>query len=157
MYVMDPKSGSMQKSLFVAYVCWLFGGLFGLHHFYLRRDVHAFLTWATIGGYFGLGWLRDAYKLPEYVRDVNEEPNYMRALIDRMRTESSPRNSWPRGIGTVIVANALGYLTIAALPSDYLLHDPSLFWKIKLIVVPLAIAIGTSPFLVLLVISLVEP
>lgn len=145
MYVMEGKPAGgvvSQKSLFVAYLCWLFGGLFGLHHFYLHRDVHAFLTWATIGGYFGFGWLRDAVKLPEYVKDANEEPNYMRQLIERMRTQSKPVNSWSRGVGTVIVANTLGYLVIGALPTDYLRSHPTFFLQIKQLVVPLAVAIG---------------
>src|SRR5690242_5889006 len=32
------KEKSEKKSLLIAYMCWLpFGGLLGLHHFYLRR------------------------------------------------------------------------------------------------------------------------
>ena len=44
-----------QKSLVVTYICWLFGGFFGLHHLYLHRDRHAFVWWCTLGGYFGIG------------------------------------------------------------------------------------------------------
>lgn len=44
-----PKAG--QKSIWRAYLCWMIGGLFGLHHFYLRRDRQAFLCWTTFGKY----------------------------------------------------------------------------------------------------------
>lgn len=40
------------KSIIIAYVLWLFGGLFGLHHIYLRRDRHAFVWWCTLGSIF---------------------------------------------------------------------------------------------------------
>jgi TM2 domain len=37
----SPRRAS--KSLFITYILWLFGGIFGLHHFYLGRDNHALL------------------------------------------------------------------------------------------------------------------
>lgn len=40
-----------QKSVFVAYMLWLFGGLFGFHHIYLHRDRQAFVWWCTLGKY----------------------------------------------------------------------------------------------------------
>lgn len=40
-----------EKSIFIAYVLWLFGGIFGLHHIYLRNDRHAFVWWCTLGIY----------------------------------------------------------------------------------------------------------
>lgn len=76
--------GNNKKSVFWAYVFWLFGGIFGLHLFYLGRDSHAFLTWSTFGGY-GLGWLADITKIPRYVRDVNEDPAFIKELVERMR------------------------------------------------------------------------
>lgn len=38
-----------QKSSWMAFVCWLIGGLFGLHHFYLRRDRQALIYVTTLG------------------------------------------------------------------------------------------------------------
>ncbi|KAI4469555.1 dnaj subfamily c member 22 [Holotrichia oblita] len=72
------------KSVVVAYICWLFGGMFGLHLFYLRRDAQGFLTWSTLGGY-GLGWLADITKIPRYVKEVNEDPELMREIYRKMR------------------------------------------------------------------------
>jgi DnaJ family protein C protein 22 len=39
----------MVKSKAITYVLWLFGGLLGLHHFYLGRDKQAFLWFSTFG------------------------------------------------------------------------------------------------------------
>ncbi|XP_053706535.1 dnaJ homolog subfamily C member 22 isoform X4 [Synchiropus splendidus] len=58
------------KSLLVAYVLWALGGPLGLQHLYLRRDSHALLWMLTLGG-FGVGWLRDALRLPAYVSQAN--------------------------------------------------------------------------------------
>lgn len=58
-------------SQIVAYVLWLFLGIWGVHQFYLRRDRHAFVLWATLGGVCGLGWLRDCWHLPRYVDECN--------------------------------------------------------------------------------------
>ena len=50
---------------------WLLGGWLGLHHFYLGRDKQALVWWCLPGGYFGLGWFRDLWRIPEYVREAN--------------------------------------------------------------------------------------
>lgn len=77
----DCKPG--QKSTILAYVFWLFGGIFGVHHFYLRRDRHAFVWWTTLGG-FGIGWFGEIFRIPRYVRDSNEDPKHMQELAFRM-------------------------------------------------------------------------
>lgn len=74
-----------QKSMPLTYVFWLLGGWFGLHHLYLGRDRHAFLTWSTFGGFVGIGWLRDSWKIPEYVRDANEDQAYTEELKKTIR------------------------------------------------------------------------
>jgi DnaJ family protein C protein 22 len=73
------------KSVCVCYFYWLIGGWFGLHQIYLRRDRHAFLIWSSAAGYFGFGLLRDLWRIPEYVRDANEDPIYMEELIKSMK------------------------------------------------------------------------
>lgn len=48
----EPEPGSQlppQKSIFIAYILWLFGGIFGFHHIYLHRDRQAFVWWCTLG------------------------------------------------------------------------------------------------------------
>lgn len=73
-----------KKSIFWAYICWLIGGFFGLHLFYLRRDAHAFLIWSTLGGY-GIGWLADITKIPRYVREANHDPKASAEIAEKIR------------------------------------------------------------------------
>jgi len=75
----------MAKSVLVAYVLWAVGGWFGLHHLYLRRDLHAFLTWSTLGGYFGIGLLRDLARIPEYVADCNEDEKFIGKFVQQLK------------------------------------------------------------------------
>lgn len=64
------------KSKFWAYFWWLFGGFLGAHHWYLERDNQA-LIWFGTGGCFGIGWLRDLYRIPTYVADANNQREYV--------------------------------------------------------------------------------
>ena len=58
------------------------------------------------GGYFGLGWLRDFWKLPDYVDEANDEPhmNAKKQILD------VPTFSMVRFIGENMVGNSFGYL-----------------------------------------------
>lgn len=73
------------KSLAMAYVLWLVGGFFGAHHMYLGNDTRAFWVVCTVGA-LGLGWLRDAWCLPSYVRSVNDPQLNEAALTPRRRS-----------------------------------------------------------------------
>lgn len=84
----------MAKSVLVAYVLWLVGGFFGLHHLYLRRDLHAFLTWSTLGGYFGIGLLRDLARIPEYVADCNEDEKFIRKFVQQLKENDKVRRKF---------------------------------------------------------------
>lgn len=84
-----PVEEPTTKSLLWTYVLWFFGGIFGVHHFYLERDEQA-LAWLTsAGGYFGFGWLRDIYKIPTYVADANNCPKYIEWFKDQVRHNKS--------------------------------------------------------------------
>lgn len=78
-----------KKSVIWAYVLWLFSGIFGVHHFYLRRDRHAFVWWTTLGG-FGVGWLFEIFRIPRYVRDANDE----HPLELKARMQQNKKVSW---------------------------------------------------------------
>lgn len=58
------------KSVYKAYFLWCISGYLGGHHFYLGRDVHAFLWLTTLGG-FHIGLLRDVWRIPHYVRQTS--------------------------------------------------------------------------------------
>lgn len=131
-----------RKSLFTAYFLWLIGGPFGLHHFYLHRDRHAFITWATLAGYFGFGWLADLFKLPTYVKDFNEDVDYIENLIKKMQKSDKPPISWYRRAGSVIVANVFGYLLQAAIPAEHFEEESIYLRLVYMLVLPFSIAVG---------------
>ncbi|KOB77424.1 DnaJ-18 [Operophtera brumata] len=114
--VLNPNPS--KKSVFVAYLLWLFGGIFGMHHYYLGRDRHGFVWWTTLGG-FGVGWLGEVLKVRKYVLDANEDHKYMTELISKM--QRNPK------------------MTMYAIPPDAV-------WGINLrylnLLIPLAAALG---------------
>lgn len=129
-----------QKSLFITYLLWLFGGFFGLHHFYLNRDYHALLWWMFVGGYFGAGWLRDLWRIPEYVKDANEDPIYMAKLAEKISKNEKPPSGYFRYFGQMIVADTFGYLVAGAIPKE-LIHE-RVYQLIAAFTVPPASALG---------------
>lgn len=129
----------MTKSLLLTYVLWLAGGLLGAHHFYLGRDRHAFVWLMTLGGYFGIGWIRDLWRIPEYVKLANRDPVATEQLKERIRKHPKPVSSTARSVGQMIVSDALGYMVLYALPLDYI---PEHLLPLAAIPVPLAVAIG---------------
>lgn len=107
-----------QKSLFVTYLLWFLFGWFGLHHFYLGRDRHAFAWWSTFGGFFFLGWIRDFWRIPEYVDDANDEASYMVDLTQKMKIRKCPRFNVCRFAGEMVVGYLYGGFMRAALPEE---------------------------------------
>jgi TM2 domain-containing membrane protein YozV len=60
-----------QKELWVTYVLWFFGGVLGLHKFYLGKIGWGVLYILT-GGLFLIGLLIDLFTIPSQVRDYNQ-------------------------------------------------------------------------------------
>lgn len=83
--VSDREDVKGSKSKVRAYLLWLFGGFLGAHHVYLGRDDHAFVYISTFGGYVGIGWLRDVYRIPAYVADANNDPAYVEDFKRKVR------------------------------------------------------------------------
>lgn len=81
------------KSKALAYLLWLVGGVCGLHHFYLGRDLQGVLWWCTFGGYFGFGWLRDVFYIGEYVADANRDEKYMKKVDNMVRVHEKVRRA----------------------------------------------------------------
>ena len=81
--VTNRMQPNRKKSVFWAYLLWLIGGVFGLHHFYLGRDLQAFVWWSTLGGFCGMGWLYDLFHIPRYVDEANMDPLYLHKLLQQ--------------------------------------------------------------------------
>ena len=126
-------------NLVIAYVLWLVGGWWGLHHFYLGRDKHAFLWWSTCGC-FGLGWIRDLWRLPEYVNAVNNNLGYLKDLNEKARRQPSPTFSVVRFAGELIVGFLFALLVRLAIPEEFV--ETPLGHKLSIIVPPLGVAVG---------------
>ena len=107
----------MMANVCVAYFLWLVGGWFGLHHFYLGRDKQAFVWWCLPGGYFGLGWVRDLWRIPEYVREANMEKGWVVLEEEKMRQVEMPPWKMARWGGMLVVGNMLGMLPAMAVPN----------------------------------------
>ncbi|GCB61478.1 dnaJ homolog subfamily C member 22 isoform X1 [Scyliorhinus torazame] len=101
----------MAKSLLITYVLWSFGGPFGLHHIYLGRDSHALLWMVTFGG-FGVGWIREFWRLPKYVQNANMH----RSKIQRKR-DLQPSMSIVRVLGQIAVGIYFGIVALISLSS----------------------------------------
>jgi hypothetical protein len=74
-----------------AYALWFFLPFVwpGAYLFYVGRDAQALLHTVSFGG-FGLGWLVDAFYIPQYVADHNDEPGYRELAARRLRRWWSP-------------------------------------------------------------------
>lgn len=122
-------------SVILTYILWLCGGWVGLHHFYLGRDKQAFLWWSTFGGCFGLGWLRDFFRIPAYVADSTtaDEPFHPPFPY--------PPLSWTRSLAQAAIGYYFGLLIRLAVP-DEILDE---YFVLKLIIhafIPLGVGIG---------------
>ena len=89
------------------YLCWLFGGLLGLHHFYLGRDKHAFVWFMSFGG-FGIGWFRDLWRVPEYLFEANQDIGFKNEFAARRkRFSNGPPFHIARFAGQIIIGERM--------------------------------------------------
>lgn len=83
----------------VAYLLWFPLGVLGLHRFYCGRVISG-VIWFFTGGVLGVGWLVDAFLIPDMVRQAN--------LEERVRRQES---RWEHG-AIPAAAVAEGYRVI---------------------------------------------
>ncbi|XP_020490781.1 dnaJ homolog subfamily C member 22 [Labrus bergylta] len=107
----------MAKSVMVAYFLWAVGGPLGLHHLYLGRDSHALLWMLTIGG-FGFGWVREVFRIPAYVGEVNQDAEKERRVpsVGPVRFAGQVCVGIYFGIVAVIGLNSLRFFYLIVLP-----------------------------------------
>ena len=127
---------AMRKYMCVAYLLWLTLGFIGAHHFYLGRDRHGFLWATTCAGIFGIGWLRDFWRIPAYVNEANEDETGHKTR----RGKPSICSNLPRIIGQIAFGYFFRTLVQLAIPKDLSLVGPHVpLW----LIVPLGAAFGT--------------
>ena len=94
-----------------------------------------------LGGYFGLGWFRDLWRIPSYVREANDDPEYIKNLTEQMRSKKKPPFSFMRFFGQLIVGNVFGQLAMMSIPGPEDLNGLDLLLVADLLA-PAATAIG---------------
>ncbi|XP_037078401.1 dnaJ homolog subfamily C member 22-like [Pollicipes pollicipes] len=107
----------MAKSNCVAYLLWASLGVFGAHHFYLGRDRQAFLWLVTFGGLL-YGWLSDVTRIPSYVDDANNDPDYIGDLARKFKRHKRPPISLTRCSAQLLLGISWGYTAMAAVPEE---------------------------------------
>jgi DnaJ family protein C protein 22 len=104
----------MAKSLKIAYLLWLTGGLLGWHHFYLGRDKRGFLWFSTLGGFL-IGLVNDLIKLPQYVNEANRKSELS---PDREQLKlKAPIFIKTKFVASIVVASLFSYLLKNVMPS----------------------------------------
>lgn len=76
---------SGRRSVSIAYLLWLFGGMAGAHKFYLEKVGLGIIYFFT-GGIFGLGWLMDLFTLSRQVENFNSRRFYEEHLHSNGQT-----------------------------------------------------------------------
>merc|ERR1712195_397448 len=109
---MGARLISSMASTPLAFILWWFGGLFGLHHLYLGRDLHAYLTW-TVAPFsllvvpWMVFWFRDFLRLSDYVEDANGGPDFM-ARLNLLQKQGMPRTSGSRLLAQMFFGSYFG-------------------------------------------------
>ena len=131
----------MKKGFFTTYFYCVIGGFFGLHHLYLGRDRHAFLTFSTFAGFFGVSLLRDLIMIPTYVQEANQDRRYLRRLKQNMDSCQKPPYNCCRQLGAV--CTAIFWATVFQLAVPTQIAGINLDWILLLTPIPIALAVHT--------------
>ena len=107
------------KSSIITYLLWLFAGAWGVHLFYLGRDRHGFVWFITCGGIFGAGWLRDFFRIQDYIDEANDNPTYIKYAKRIQINNPTPPFSSVRFSGELAVGMLFGTLLLATVPQEY--------------------------------------
>ncbi|XP_072174389.1 uncharacterized protein [Diadema setosum] len=94
---MKDKSASMARIL-----CYPILGLFGLHHFYLRRRFFGWVYLCTFGLFF-LGWLIDWFRIGKLVKQCNEHISEARGRGHWIHSKKYPGYLSPKQFSDVLI------------------------------------------------------
>ncbi|PVD38105.1 hypothetical protein C0Q70_00716 [Pomacea canaliculata] len=95
---------------------------------------------------FCVGWVRDLWRLPEYVKECNEDQNVdVRDRNDNsftVRSRGKPKVGFARFFGMMMMGIILGYLVQAACPKEVFNSPGIVGWICSMVIPPFAAAIG---------------
>ena len=100
-----------------AYFLLLCGGWLGLHHLYLKRWKQAAVWFMTFGGGFGMGCLRDIWRIPHYVAYANRDKVFMKKHLDMMAISKTLECSSFRHFGMIVMGVILSTMLCGLLPN----------------------------------------
>lgn len=89
---------SGRKNVAAANLLWFFGTPLAMNLWYLGRDLQLFLYWTTCY-FFGLAWIRDPYRIPDWVTFANEN-----SQESKRRKGQNPELSLARILGMWLCA-----------------------------------------------------
>ena len=86
--IIAKEYDNRKKSSVIAYILWLFLGIFGVHRFYVGDFFKGILLFFTLGGFF-IGWLVDFVFLQKRIEEYNDtlEIELLAKAIEDTRTD----------------------------------------------------------------------
>lgn len=87
-----------------------------------------------------MGIIRDLWRLPEYVKDANNDLDYLDWLHSQIKLHEKPPSSIVRQSGLMLIGNLFAYLVEYAVPKEILSDEITM--TLKFMFVPLASAFG---------------
>ena len=128
----------MSKYTIVAYILWITLGWFGTHLFYLGKEHQGILWLTSFSGLFGIGWLRDMYRIPSYVKEANNDREFMlRRSFESRKKRPSVWSNNHRVVAQVLFGIFYRKLIFLSLPEEY-----ADVWYIVTPILPLGTAFG---------------
>ncbi|CAG5132478.1 unnamed protein product [Candidula unifasciata] len=105
------------------YILWFTLGWLGIHHLYLGRFYHAFVWFATLGGGCGLGWIRDAWRIPAYVEWSNPDKQQRKKYAQRAAGKTKPEHSTFRSLGMTLMGYLMSKVFSCLIPDYSHMYD----------------------------------
>lgn len=131
-------------NLLLAYLLWLPPmGWFGLHHFYMKRDLHGFVMLTTMAG-FVVGYVRDLWCIPRFLNESRRDKEYDNLYLAEVAYHKWPK-PWRNRVRYFAMAMLAGYyrgFVLWAIPEQSLESDA---WAkvLAAVLAPLGTAFGT--------------
>lgn len=97
------------------------------------------------GGYFLVGWSHDFFRMPELVRDANDDPKFIEKFKANIRKHQRPPFSTNKFLAQIMISYLWCQVFLMAIPDDEF-HGYNfnfLHWLI-----PLVVAVGKESYII---------